>query len=549
MAGRVGRSYDAAVQTTVERPEPTVAKLTITVDRERVEAALDEAARVLASSVTIPGFRPGRVPRKVLEKRLGPGALAEEAVRRMLPDLYSEAVQDVELPVVGPPRFDVERFEAGADGRFVATVDVRPDVAVPAYEGLEVRHPEWEMTDEEIDAQVDALRDRFAQLETVERPAQAGDYVLISITGRRKGNDEVVEEASGEDLLYRIPEEETDSELDRVLPGATAGAVLAFDDVLGPDYPDGLAGQEVAFTVDVKEVKEKHLPGLDDDFAITASEFDTLEELRDDLRTRMGREKRMAARANLRSVVVEAVADLVEDLPLPASLVEQEQRFRLDRLAHDAESHGLDLGQFMQAVGTTPEELLQQMEEEARRTVKAQLVVDAIGEAAGIEVEQQDLMVEISRQAQRMGRPPAEIAELLLHPDRIGALYADAFRRKVIDHVLERVEVLDAPPEEEHEPAPEDDPVATALVDDAEDEGVGEATAAQIDGDGEGGDARDGEADGEGGDAGDGEADGAGDGEADGEGSDAGDGEGGDAGDGDGEADGAGGEGNSAPPG
>jgi trigger factor len=254
-------------------------------------------------------------------------------------------------------------------------------------------------------------------------------------------------------MLYRIPEEDTDSELDRQLVGAAAGDVLTFTDVLGNDYPDGLAGQELDFTAIVKEVKVQTLPELDDDFALTASEFDHIDELIADLREQIGREKRQMARANLRGKVVEAVAELV-DIPLPAALVEEEQRFRLNRLAHQAEHNGMSLDQFLAlAGGDDIEQLLEQIKDEAAQTVKAQLVVDEIGQQAGIQVEQEDLGKEIGRQAMRLGRDPNEIAQLMLQPDRIGALYADAYRRKAIDHLMAAVEITNAPPDE---PEPEE---------------------------------------------------------------------------------------------
>ncbi|HUG86466.1 MAG TPA: trigger factor, partial [Euzebya sp.] len=295
---------------------------------------------------------------------------------------------------------------------------------------------------------LDSLRERFAEVDTVDRPAQKGDFVTVTVTAR-KADGAVVEEASAEDLLYRIPEEDTDSELDAQLPGAAAGAVLSFTDVLGADYPDGLAGQELAFTAIVKEVKVRTLPELDDDFALTASEFDTIEELIDDLRDQIGREKRQMARSNLRGKVVETISELV-DVPLPESLVEEEQRFRLNRLAHQAEHNGISFDQFlMLASGGDPQVLIDQIKTEAEETVRAQLVVDEIGQAAGIKIEQADLGQEIARQAMRLNRDPKEIAELMLHPDRIGALYADAYRRKTIDHILTKVEISNEPPEEE----------------------------------------------------------------------------------------------------
>jgi trigger factor len=438
------------VKTSVERVDDTTVKLSITVEAARVDAAIDAAARELGAQVRVPGFRPGRVPRRVLETRLGKGALLEEAARDSLPQFYSEAIESEDIPVVAAPQLDVETFEGGQDAEFTATVEVRPDVPLPAYEGLEVESPEWEVSDEDLAHALDTLRERFAEVDTVSRPAQAGDLVVLTITGERNGRR--VDEASMEDTLYEVQDPQASGqELDRQLAGASAGAILKFRDTLGADYGEELAGQELSFTAIVKEVKTKRLPDLDDDFAITASEFDTLDELRDDLRATLGRQKRAFARQALRGRVVEAVTDLVE-VPLPPSMVAAEQRFRLSRLASEAERYGMTLEQYLSAAGEEAEAFVAGLEDEAKATVKAQLVVDRVGQELGIDVSQQDLGEEIGRQSVRLGRPPEELARLMTSsPERIGALVADAFRRKTIDAIVAAVRVTNPPPQEEDE--------------------------------------------------------------------------------------------------
>ena len=452
------------MKTTVERVDDTTVKLSITVEAERVGEAIDHAAGHLSEQVKVPGFRPGKVPRRVLETRLGKQTLIQEAVKEFLPHFYAEAAQAEQLDVVGPPEFDLDTFEDGKDAEFSATVEVRPEFEVPDYQGLQVPHPEWEVTDEDIEAQLDAMRERFAELETVDRPVEPGDYVVVTVVGTRDG--ERVDEVSVEDLLYTVPVlpegEESDSALDRNLLGASAGDELTFTDTLGPDYGE-LSGVEVDLVATVKEVKAKQLPELDDDFAVTASEFDTIDELRAELRTQLGQSKREHARNELRGAVVEAVGELVE-VPLPQSMVQSELRFRLNRMAQQAQQYGMSLEQYLAAVGTSADSVFGDMEEDARKTVKAQLLVDAIGRAAQIDVTQEDLGGEIARQAMRLGRPPEELAEFMTHPDRIGALVSDAFRRKTIDHLVESVQVLSAPPEEQDEPAADEPAPDEAIV-------------------------------------------------------------------------------------
>ncbi len=451
------------MKSNVERVDDTTVKLSITVEASRVGEAIDSAARRVGAEVKVPGFRPGRVPRRVLESRVGKEALVSEAARDALPSFYAEAVRAEQLDVVGPPEFDVTTFSDGQDAEFAATVEVRPDITVPDYAGLQVPYPDWEVTEADVDAQLDQLRERFAELETVQRPVQTGDYAVITVTGERDGQQ--VEEASVTDLLYRVAPEKTSqgeasqneqSELDRNLLGAQAGAILKFRDTLGDDYGEDLAGAEVDFTAIVKEVKHANLPDLDDDFAVTASEFDTIDELRDELRSTLTTQKLDYARSALRGRVVEAVSELV-DVALPSGLVQQDVQLRLGRLAHQAEQYDISLEQFLSAAGGV-EQAVGQLEDEARKTVKAQLVLDAIGKQAGIDVEQGDLGAEVARQAARLGRPPQELAEYMTHPDRLAALVSDAFRRKTIDHVLESVQVLGAPPDPDPDPAATPDP-------------------------------------------------------------------------------------------
>ncbi len=436
------------MKTTVERVDDTTVKLSVTVEAQRVGEAIDHAAGHLSSQVKVPGFRPGRVPRRVLETRLGKEALVQEAVREFLPQFYAEAAQAEQLDVVGPPEFDLGTFEDGKDAEFTATVEVRPEFEAPEYAGLQVPHPDWEVTDEDVDQQLENLRDRFAELETVDRPVEPGDYVVVTVVGERDGQR--LDIVSADDLLYQVPVlpegEESNSALDRNLLGASAGDELRFTDTLGPDYGE-LAGAEVDLVANVKEVKAKQLPELDDDFAITASEFDTIDELRTELRSQLTQAKLDHARSELRGAVVEAVSDLVE-VSLPQSMVQQELQFRINRIAQQAQQYGMTLEQYFAAVGRSAEEVVEELQEDSRKTVKAQLVLDAVGRAAEIDVTQEDLGAEIARQSMRTGRPPEELAEFMTHPDRIGALVTDAFRRKTIDHLVASVQVLGGPHDE-----------------------------------------------------------------------------------------------------
>ena len=451
------------MDTRVERVDDTTVKLAVTVERPRVKAALDEAARHLAEEVKVPGFRKGKVPRRVLESRLGKGAVIQHAVQDALPQFYAEAVREQELEPVGQPEFDLGTFEEGTDASFTATVEVRPEFDPPTIEGVLVTHPEWEVVDDDVEAELDQLRERFAEAETVDRPLQIDDLAVVTITGSHNG--EPVEDASVEDQLYRVGDpERTGQKLDRELLGTSAGGIIKFRDTFeGED-------RELDFTVIVKDVKTLELPDADDDFAITASEFDTIDELRAGIREQLEASKLELARGALRGRAIETLSELVE-VPLPRSLVDQEVQFQLARLARDAERYQIPFEQYLQATGTTMEQLQEQLTENARKTVRAQLVVDRIGRDAGIEVTNEDLTRQVTEEAARLNMPPQELAQFMSEPERLGVLFTDAFRRKTIDHILERVEIVDAPPDpepaDESDPEPADEP-GSAVADGSE---------------------------------------------------------------------------------
>ena len=457
------------MKTTVERIDDTTVKLSVTVEAERVDAAVEEAARHVAQEVKVPGFRPGKAPRKVLESRVGKDVILEHAAQDSVPGFFREAVQAEKIEVVGQPQFEVETFVDGQDATFAATVEVRPDVEVPDYQGMQIPHPEWEVDDDEIDEQLDTLRERFAELETVERPAQPGDHVVLSMSAEEDG--EPLEDVREDDAMYQVNDpEESDQELDRQLIGAEAGSILSFADTLGDDYGEH-AGKEVDIRVIVKEVKATQLPDLDDDFAVTASEFDTIEELRQAVGNQMRREKRQQAREALRSRVVETLAEQVE-VTLPSSLVDQEVQFRIQRIAGQAQQYGLEFDQFLQMTGMDTEQLVEQLREQAEQTVKAQIVLDNLGEQADIDVNQEDLESEVRRQAERLDQDPAELAQFMTDPERLPALVADTFRRKTIDHLLASVQVLSAPPDSDDDLVDPDADLDEDVAEAVGDEGV-----------------------------------------------------------------------------
>ena len=254
--------------------EGNLVRLSVEVDEPEFDRALGDVVRTLAQQVRVPGFRPGKVPRKVLEARMGgAGALRAEALRESLPDFYARAVVDTELDPIAQPEIDITGGEDGGAVSFDAVVQVRPIVAIPGYDGLHVTLPGLAVTDEEVQSQLDRLRENDAELEVVDRPAIDGDLVTIDLHGNDASGAEVV---GVDDYLYEVGSATVVPELDAELHGAKAGAILAFD-AANPNEPD----QNVAFRVLVKEVKIKKLPEATDEWAAESSEFDTVAELRD----------------------------------------------------------------------------------------------------------------------------------------------------------------------------------------------------------------------------------------------------------------------------
>ncbi|MGH3442251.1 MAG: trigger factor [Nitriliruptorales bacterium] len=432
------------MKTTVEQLEPTRVKLTVEVEPKRVAQALDAAARELSRGVSIPGFRRGKVPRKILESKIGKGAVVQQAVEDAVSAYYAEAIRDEELRVVAPPEIDLQHFDEAEGCAFEATVDVRPEFELPDHAGINVTFPEWEVGNDEVNGRIDDLRERFAELEEVDRPVRFGDYVTLDLEVKKGG--EPIEDATVTDALYEVGTKGVTPLLDDTLAGAVAGQTLTYVDDLAEDYPEH-GGERAEFTVTVKDVREKHLPDLDDDFALTASEFETMEELESDIRRGLRRRKLVEARQDLRARILEAYLATV-DVPLPEAMVEHEKSRRVADLERQAEQYGMALDSLFEMQGADRQTYLEQLDEQIRRAVKAQLVLEALAEGEGIEVASADLEREIRRHAARQGVDASAVARVINEQGSVGVLVGDVVRRKALDLLVEAAEVDGAPSDE-----------------------------------------------------------------------------------------------------
>ncbi len=445
------------MDSTLEELEGNKIKLSVQVGSDEVDKAVDAAARKLAREVRLPGFRPGKVPRRVLEARMGHGALREEALRESLPDFYAEAVREHEVDVIAPPEIDITEGQESGDLKFDAVVEVRPHVQVPGYAGLQVTLDRPEATEEEIDRQVDRLRANSATLEEVTRPAKDGDVLTIDLS-MTSGTDEPNVLT---DVSYTLGSNEFGlDELDTQLQGARIGDIIKF--TANPSE-----GRYLAVQVLVKAVKAQLLPDLTDEWVAADSEFATVQELLDDLRGRITAVKKVQAQLAFREHALTALAELVSD-DAPAPLVDAEVERRLHDLGHRLEAQGATFEQYLQAIGQEPEAFVADLRASAVPSVKADLALRALADAEGLEVTEEDVDAEIVRLAEALEQSPAQVRRSLVSGDRLPAVRSDLRKGKALAWLLEHVDVVD----------PEGTPIERAEFQAPSDAGDGDGQAA-----------------------------------------------------------------------
>ncbi|HTX62568.1 MAG TPA: trigger factor [Acidimicrobiales bacterium] len=427
------------MRATSEAVEGNRVRLSVEVDEAEVDDVIGEAIRTLSRQARVPGFRPGKVPRQVLEARMGGAvALRTEALREAIPDFYARALADAEIDPISAPEIDITSGQEAGALAFDAVVQVRPTVPIPGYAGLKVVVPSPTVSEADVDAQVDRLRDTDAELVEVDRPARDGDHVTIDVHGTLPDGEEVV---AADDLLYEVGSGRIAEALDEQLRGAKVGDVLAFSATV----PSGSTREErdVSFRVLLKDVKEKKLPPVTDEWAAEASEFSTVDELRADLRQRMARVKMVQAQLAFRQAALTALAELVEDDQVPDVLVDEELRQRLHDFEHRLGQQGISAGQFLELTGQSEEELLGAMRAEAREAVKSDLALRSIAEEESIEVTDEELGSEVAAMASRLQLEPAVVRERLTRAGRIAAVRSEQRKAKALTWLLDNVEVVD----------------------------------------------------------------------------------------------------------
>ncbi|MEL7158816.1 MAG: trigger factor, partial [Actinomycetota bacterium] len=371
------------MKSTVEALEGNKVKVVVEVEEGEFEKDLDAAFKRLAREVRLPGFRPGKAPRKVLEARIGQSYARDEAFREALPNYYTEAVREHDVDVIAPPEIDITTGQEEGPVSFDAVVEVRPVIEVAGYEGIEVELQKVTVDEDDVDEALDRMRGKFSELATVDRAAAEGDRAVINIETMHEG--EPVPGLTAEAYVYEVGTEAVVPELDAHLIGASAGDTLTFS----AEHPDEDEDESLEFSVEVTEIQENVLPEPTDEWVAENSEFETLDELRADLRTNLETTRINQAQAMRRTKLADALAELVDDEVVPEAMVDLEVENRVQDMAMRLQAQGVDFGQFLQMTGQSQEELLGGLRDQAASSSKVDLalrdhfVVDQFGQRVG----------------------------------------------------------------------------------------------------------------------------------------------------------------------
>jgi trigger factor len=426
------------VKSTVETLSPTRVRLAIEVPFVELEPSLKKAYRDIAQQINVPGFRRGKVPAVVIDQRLGRGTVLNEAVQNAIPENFLAAVREHDVKTLGRPEVEITEFSDGDTLKFTAEVDVRPQITVPDLSTVEVTVDELQIDDSEVDTQVSNLRERFATLKTVERPAREGDYVQIDLAATVDG--EAVPGGSATNISHEVGSKQLLPGLDEVLVGLSAGESKTFvTQLVGGEF----AGRDADVSVTVRTVKEKELPALDDEFAQLASEFDTLEELRNDVRERITRSKRLEQIYAARDKALEQLVAAAE-VPAPEGVVRDEVKHRKQAMVDQLERIGTSLEEYLSTEGKTEEQIDAELTEAATQGVKIQLLLDTVADAEEVQVTDDEFGHEIVHRARHAGMPAQQYYDQLVRAGTAVAVYGDVRRGKALALIMERIKITDS---------------------------------------------------------------------------------------------------------
>jgi trigger factor len=425
------------MKTTLKELSDSRVEVEVEVPAADVEKATSRTARAMAKEMRLPGFRAGKAPTSLVIQRLGFGPVLQEAIRDALPEWYERALLDAGVSPIGDPSIDMASMpEAeGESLEFKFQVGVRPPAQLGNYKGLEVGKEEQEVPDEIVDTEVERIREGFARLEQVERAGAEGDSLLIDFEGFV--DDSAFQGGAAEDYLLALGSGQLIEGFEEQLVGAGAGEEREVKVTFPADYQaEHLAGKDAVFKVKVKEVREKVLPELDDDFASDASEFDTLEELRDDIREKVGAALGSRAEEDFRMAAIDAAVEEAT-VEVPDELTTARATERWERMERQLAGRGMDPNQFLQMQGKTRDELIEETKPDAEKELKREAVVTAIAEAEGIEVSEEEMIEALEHSAEHERTSPEKLLERLRENGRDGLIREDLQARKAIELVAD----------------------------------------------------------------------------------------------------------------
>ena len=425
------------MKSTVEKLSPTRVRINVEVPFAEWEGDFDAALKQMAKQVRLPGFRPGKVPVKLLEARIDKEAMLDQVVGDAVPSKYSEAVTTADVRPLGQPEIEITKKVYGEDLEFTAEVDVRPELELPDLEGLKFAVDPIEVTDDEVDAELQSLRARFGTLTGVERAAENGDFVSIDLSATVDGED--VPDAKTEGLSHEIGSGQLIEGLDEAITGLKDGESRVFTTTLAAGEH---SGQEAQVTVTVKSVKERELPEPDDEFAQLASEFDTIDELKSSLTDQVQRVKRIQQAEQIRDKALEALLEQVE-VPLPEKIVQAQVDDTLHNAIHGLEHDEARFAEALEEQGSTREEFDADNRTNAEKAVKTQLLMDAIADKLDIQVGQSDLTERLVLMSRQYGLEPQQLLQYLQENNQLPAMFADVRRGLTVAAVVHGATVTD----------------------------------------------------------------------------------------------------------
>jgi trigger factor len=426
------------VKSTVEKLSPTRVRINVEVPFAEWEGDFVAALKQMAKQVRLPGFRPGKVPVKLLEARIDKDAMLDQVVGEAVPSKYSEAVTTADVRPLGQPEIEITKKVYGEDLEFTAEVDVRPEIELPDLEGLKIAVDPIEVTDDEVDAELQSLRARFGTLTGVERAAENGDFVSIDLSATADGED--VPEAKTEGLSHEIGSGQLIEGLDEAITGLNEGESRVFTTTTLAAGEN--AGKEAQVTVTVKSVKERELPEPDDEFAQLASEFDTIDELKSSLTDQVQRVKRIQQAEQIRDKALEVLLEQVE-VPLPEKIVQAQVDDTLHNAIHGLEHDEARFAEALEEQGSTREEFDADNRTNAEKAVKTQLLMDAIADKLDIQVGQTDLTERLVLMSRQYGLEPQQLLQYLQENNQLPAMFADVRRGLTVAAVVHGATVTD----------------------------------------------------------------------------------------------------------